>query len=65
MHKRKDDISKIFFRMLLISKTEVTRKARISTNEMARIGKNEDVRVAVLAEIYVVLNHTTDDMMRI
>ena len=32
-------------------KTELIKEAKISTNAMAKLGKNEDVRVAVLAKI--------------
>ena len=34
-------------------KTELIKEAKISTNAMAKLGKNEDVRVAVLAKICV------------
>lgn len=33
-----------------MSKTELIKVARISTNAMDKLGKNEDVRVGVLAE---------------
>ena len=46
-------------------KTEVIRKAGISTNAMAHLGKNEDVRVAVLVKIFVALDCTMDDIMEI
>ena len=36
-------------------KTELIRAAKISTNAMAKLGKNEDVRVEVLAKICVTL----------
>ncbi len=48
-----------------MSKTEVIRKAGISTNAMAHLGKNEDVRVVVLVKICVALGCTIDDIMEI
>ena len=36
-------------------KTELIKEAKISTNAMAKLGKNEDVRVGVLAKICVTL----------
>ena len=36
-------------------KTELIKEAKISTNAMAKLGKNEDVRVGVLAKICVAL----------
>ena len=40
-------------------KTELIRAAKISTNAMAKLGKNEDVRVEVLAKICVTLGSRT------
>ena len=37
----------------------------MSTNAMARLGKNEDVRVEVLVKICSVLGCTIDDVMEI
>ena len=34
-----------------INKTQLCKRAKISTNAMAKLGKNEDVRVAVLTRI--------------
>lgn len=34
-----------------MSKTELIKAAKISTNAMAKLGKNEDVRVEVLVKI--------------
>lgn len=48
-----------------MSKTELIKAARISTNAMAKLGKNEDVRVGVLVRICVVLGCTIDDIMDI
>lgn len=47
-----------------MSKTEVIRKAGISTNAMAHLGKNEDVRIAVLVKICVALDCTMNDIWR-
>ncbi len=46
-------------------KTELIRVAKISTNAMAKLGKNEDVRVEVLVKICGVLNCTIDDILEI
>lgn len=48
-----------------MSKTELIRAAGISTNAMAHLGKNEDVRVEVLVKICKVLHCTIDDIMEI
>lgn len=56
------------WKMLLdkdMSKTELIRTADISTNAMAHMGKNEDVRVEVLVRICGVLHCTFDDIMDI
>lgn len=37
--------------------------AKISTNAMAKLGKNEDVRVQILIKICLVLNCKIDDIM--
>ena len=39
-----------------MSKTQLIKDAKISTNAMAHLGKNEDVRVEVLVKICAVLN---------
>ena len=39
-----------------ISKTELTHIAGISTNAMAKLGRDEDVRMAVLEKICSALN---------
>lgn len=44
-------------------KTELTRAAKISTNAMAKLGKNEDVRVGVLVKICDYLGCKIDDIM--
>ena len=47
------------------SKTQLIKKAQISTNAMAKLGKNDDVRVEVLVKICGVLNCSLDDIMEI
>ena len=46
-------------------KTELIKEAKISTNAMAKLGKNEDVRVGVLAQICVALGCKLDDIVEI
>ena len=46
-------------------KTELIKEAKISTNAMAKLGKNEDVRVAVLAKICVALGCKLADIVEI
>lgn len=46
-------------------KTDLIRTAKISTNAMAKLGKNEDVRIEVLAKICVALNCKMDDILEI
>ena len=48
-----------------MTKTELIKKAGISTNAMARMGKNEDVRVEVLAKICSALNCTMNDIIEV
>ena len=48
-----------------MSKTQLIKKAQISTNAMAKLGKNEDVRVEVLVKICGVLYCSLDDIMEI
>ncbi len=48
-----------------MSKTELIKAAKISTNAMAKLGKNEDVRVEVLVTICGVLNCSIDDILDI
>ena len=48
-----------------MTKTELIKKARISTNAMARMGKDEDVRVEVLAKICAALNCTMNDIIEV
>jgi len=44
-------------------KTDLIREAKISTNSMARMGKNEDVRLETLAKIALVLDCKIDDLV--
>ena len=46
-------------------KTELIKKARISTNAMAKLGRNEDVRVGVLEKICLTLDCKMDDILDI
>ena len=48
-----------------MSKTQLIKKAQISTNAMAKLGKNEDVRVEVLVKICGDLKCSLDDIMEI
>lgn len=48
-----------------MSRTQLIKAAGISTNAMAKLGKNEDVRVEVLVKICSVLNCTMDDIMEL
>lgn len=48
-----------------MNKTQLCEKAKISTNAMAKLGKNEDVRVEVLTKICVELGCTMDEIMEI
>ena len=44
-------------------KTDLIREAKISTNSMARMGKNEDVRLETLAKIAMALDCKLDDLV--
>lgn len=48
-----------------MSKTQLIKDAKISTNAMAKLGKNEDVRVEVLVKICSTLECTVDDILEI
>ena len=48
-----------------MSKTELIKAAIISTKAMAKLGKNEDLRVEVLVKICGVLNCSIDDIQDI
>ena len=44
-------------------KTELIKKAKISTNAMAKLGRNEDVRVEILVKICKALDCKIDDII--
>ena len=46
-----------------LSKTGLTRLAGISTNAMAKLGRNEDVRVNVLEKLCTSLDCKLDDIV--
>ena len=46
-----------------ISKTELTHLAGITTNTMAKLGKNEDVRVNTLEKLCTTLDCKLDDIV--
>lgn len=46
-------------------KTELIREAKISTNAMAKLGRNDDVRVGVLEKICLALDCKMDDILDI
>lgn len=48
-----------------MTKTQLCEKAKISTNAMAKLGKNEDVRVEVLAKICIELECSMNEIMEI
>ena len=48
-----------------MNKTELKEAAGVSFNVMARMGKNEDVRVKVLAKICIALGCTMDEIIEI
>ena len=48
-----------------MTKTQLVEKAKLSTNAMAHLGKNEDVRVEVLVKICKALDCSIEDIMDI
>ena len=46
-----------------INKTQLSEKAGITTNEMAKMGKNEMVKMETLVRICKVLECTLDDVV--
>ena len=48
-----------------MSKTQLIKAAKITTNAMAKLGKNEDVRVGVLVKICETLDCKLDDIVDI
>ena len=48
-----------------MSKTQLIQAAKITTNAMAKLGKNEDVRIGVLVKICETLDCKLDDIVEI
>ena len=48
-----------------INKTQLCEKAGITTNAMAKLGKNETVQVVILAKICKALDCNVEDIMEI
>lgn len=48
-----------------MTKTQLCNEAKITTNAMAKLGRDEDVRVEVLVKICSILDCTVDDIMEI
>ena len=48
-----------------INKTMLRKKAKITTNAMAKLGKNESVHIDTLAKICIVLNCELKDIVEI
>ena len=48
-----------------INKTQLCEKAGITTNAMAKFGKNETVQVEILAKICKVLDCNVEDIMEV
>ena len=48
-----------------MTKTQLCKEANISTNAMAKLGRDEDVRVEVLIKICSALGCTVNDIMEI
>ena len=48
-----------------LTKTQLCKEAKISTNAMAKMVRNEDVRVEVLAKICSYLNCSMDDIVEV
>lgn len=46
-----------------INKTQLSEKAKITTNEMAKMGKNEIVKTETLLKICNVMNCKLDDIV--
>lgn len=47
-----------------LNKTQLCAAAGITTNAMARVGRDEDMRVEVLVKICSALNCTMDDIIK-
>ena len=48
-----------------MNKSQLCEKAKISTNAMAKLGRNEDVRVGVLTRICLELGCSMDEIVEI
>lgn len=48
-----------------MTKTQLCNEAKISTNAMAKMGRNEDVRVEVLAKICQYFGCSLDDIVEV
>ena len=48
-----------------INKTQLSEKAGITTNAMAKLGKNENVTVEVLDRICIALNCNIEDIVEV
>ncbi len=48
-----------------INKTQLCERARITTNAMAKLGRNETVQIETLAKICEVLECSVDDILEI
>ena len=48
-----------------MTKTQLIKAAKITTNAMAKLGKNEDVRIGVLVKICETLDCKLDDIVEI
>ena len=48
-----------------ITKTQLCERARITTNAMAKLGRNETVQIETLAKICEVLECSVDDILEI
>lgn len=48
-----------------MTKTQLCKEAKISTNAVAKMGRDEDVRVEVLAKICATLDCTMDDIIEV
>lgn len=48
-----------------INKTQLSEKAGITTNAMAKLGRNETVQVEILAKICKVLECNVEDIMEV
>lgn len=48
-----------------MTKTQLCNEAKITTNAMAKLGRDENVRVEVVVKICSILDCTVDDIMEI